>query len=187
MNSNARFLLLPLLALIFLFQACSDDDGDEVSRKDLLIGSWEVQTGELTDYTITISGITLNKETISSTPFAAEAQMFEEALDSLADEIFPPNTIISFSEDNTYVLTNPNSQNSFQDSWALSSDEQNLTIEVENAEVSSLVLNIEELTANTLRVILTLDEDDITLVEEDEESGVQIDSFTIDYSFSFTK
>ncbi|WP_277487184.1 hypothetical protein [Catalinimonas alkaloidigena] len=173
---------MSLLALSFLFQACSEDD--EVSREDLLTGTWTIQTSELTDYSITISGFTLTKETIQNTPFAGDAAEFEESLKMIADDLFPPNTTITFNDDNTYVVTNQTS--SAPDNWALSANEQELTIDIENDDIQSLVFTIEELSSSALQIVLTLDETAVDLEAMGGEE-LEVDDFTIEYTFSFTK
>jgi hypothetical protein len=179
MNTSSRLLLLPFLALMFLFQGCNDDDG-EVSRREILIGAWTIETNELSDYTITVSGFTFTKDNVQGSPFEAEAQELEENLELLADEIFPPNTTITFSEDNTYILTN--AQNSTApESWSLSSNEQELTLNIDDDEIDRLIFDIQELTNNSLHVLLILDENDLDLGVE------EIDSYTIEYTFRFTK
>lgn len=182
MKPNFKLFLMSLFAASFLFQACGDDD--EVSREDLLIGTWTIQSNELTDYSITISGFTLTKESIQSSPFADEAAEFEEDLAVIAEDLFPPNTTITFNEDNTYVVTNQTS--SAPDDWALSSNEQELTLDIDSDDIQNLVFDIEELSNTELQVVLTLDDTDIDLeAMGGEELGV--DDFTIEYTFSFTK
>lgn len=188
MNSNSRFLILPLLALVFIFQACSDDDNNEVSREDLLTDTWEIQSKELTDYTITVNynGVSLpiTKATADALTEPQEVvafiNQFETTLEELADEFFPDNTTITFNEDNTYVIANDQAS-STPETWSLNSDEQELTIDINNTEIDRLVFEIQELTDNSLRVFLTIDESDFDLELE------EVERFTIEYTFSFTK
>ncbi len=185
MRARTKLFWLPVLFAFLFIQACSDDD-QEMSREEVLLGTWTIQSSALTDYSITASGLTLTKDNVAGSPFEAMAKEFEESLAVLADSIFPPNTVITFNDDNTYLLTNPSSSDPYQDVWALSSDEQNLTIDLDNDDVSNLIFDIKELTASKLGVVLTLDENDINLAEDGGDE-LPVDDFTIEYTFDFTK
>lgn len=190
MKLTTKYGWLPLLAVLIFLQACGDDE-DELSRKDLLVGTWEIQTADLTDYTITISGIPLSMATIRNSPFADDAQEFEETLASLSDQLFPAGTTINFNEDNTYLLASPATSNAVEDSWSLSADEQEITVmlgddDITDDSLDQLIFSITELSNNSLTLLLTIDEDELEL-GIDGDSGFSVDAFTIEYTFSFSK
>jgi len=182
-------LLLILFIVPLFFQSCGNDD--EVTRQDLLTGTWEIQSAALSDYSITISSITLTRETIRDNPFFADsADDFEDILDELSDELFPSGTSITFNEDNTYILANSGSSANVQDTWTLSSDEQSIVVQLGDDDltddsIDELVFTISELTSNTLTVILTIGEDDLELGIEDDD--LSIDDFSVEYEFRFNK
>lgn len=183
MKTSSRLLLFPLLALTFLFQACNDDENNTPSREELLVGTWSIQSNELTDYSFTLSQfpVTITKDNVQDYPELAQyAEELENNLELLAEELFPPNTTITFSEDNTYILTNDQTTTAPQ-GWSLSSDEQELTLNIEDDEIDRLVFDIQELSNNSLDVLLILDESDLDLGVE------EVQSYTIEYTFSFTK
>lgn len=191
MRHISKLRLLFLLIIPMLFQACGDDD--EVTREDLLTGTWVIETAELSDYTITISSIELTRENIQSNPlFAAEAQTFEESLSTLSDQLFPSGTTITFSDDNTYLLANPNTSENISDSWALSANEQQITVQLGDDDVGDdsldqLVFDITELSDNSLTLLLSIGEDDLDLSLDGGDDGFTLDDFTIEYTFSFNK
>jgi hypothetical protein len=184
-----RKLLLLLFITPLLFQACGDDD--EVTRQDLLTGTWVIESAALSDYSITISNITLTRETIQTNPlFADDADDFEALLEQLSDELFPAGTTITFNDDNTYTLANSGSPGSIQDTWALSSDEQSITVQLGDDDITDdsidqLVFNITELSNTSLTLILTIGEDELELDLDGE--GLTIDEFNIEYEFRFNK
>lgn len=189
MKLTTKYGWLPLLAIVIFLQACGDDD--ELSRKDLLVGIWEIQTADLTDYSITINSIPLSMTTIRNSPFADDAQVFEDTLASLSDQLFPAGTTINFNEDNTYLLTSPATSNAVTDTWSLSADEQEVTVmlgddDITDNNLDQLIFSITELSNNSLTLLLTIDEDELEL-GIDGDSGFSVDAFTIEYTFSFRK
>lgn len=182
MKPNTRLLLLSLFALSFLFQACGDDE--EVSRREMLVGTWTIQSKELTDYTVNVSSLTVNKGDNLPSPLDEYVEQFEAYLDTIANEIFPPNTTITFNGDNTYILTNQASTD--PENWTLSTNEEQLTLDLNAADIQSLRFDIQQLTNSSLQVLLTLDETDIDLQEMGGDD-LGVDSFVIDYTFNFTK
>jgi len=184
-----RFLLQFVFTLTMA--ACSSED--EVTRQDLLSGVWIVESAELSDYTVTINSIELNRDNISTNPFlAGEAQDFEALLETLTDDLFPAGTTITFNDDNTYALANANASGTITDTWTLSADEQQIVVQLGDDDtvdddLDELVFNISELTETSLTLLLSIGEDDLDLSFEDDDLELTIDNFTIEYLFTFNK
>lgn len=192
MTRKYKLHLLFLLTLPLLFQACSDDD--ELSREDLLNGTWLIQSAALSDYTVTINGQELSREEILASPFLSSvAQDVEEELEDFLDELFPTGTTITFSDDNTYLLANPNTSENMTNTWTLSTDEQEVAVQLGDDSVlddslDELVFNISELSETSLDLLLNVGEDDLDLdLDTDDDLGFSIDDYNIEYTFSFSK
>lgn len=188
MRKPIKYLLMLFITPLF-FQACNNDD--EVTRKDLLTGTWVIESAALSDYSITISSITLTRETIQNNPlFADDADDFEALLEQLSDELFPTGTTITFNEDNSYILANSGSAANIQDTWALSTDEQSITVQLGDDDITDdaldqLVFNITEITNTSLTLMLTIGEDELELGLDGDD--LTIDEFNIEYEFRFNK
>ena len=192
MRKTLKFQLLFLLVIPMLFQACGDDD--EITRQDLLTGTWVIESAELSDYTVTLNvgiPLTITKENASSfgEEFGPLIESFEQSLSALASELFPSGTTISFNDDNTYILTSPGDAGSINNTWSLSADEQEITVLLDDDDVADdsldrLVFNISELSNDSLMLMLSIGDDQLQLETGDD---VTVEDFTIEYTFSFNK
>jgi hypothetical protein len=180
-----RFSLL-LFASIFLLASCSDDE--DASRRDLLIGTWEIQSGELVDYQVTIEGTTLDRSAVQGlAALNPDIAAVDQAIAEGADVLFPPGTTIVFNDNGQYTLNDQS--DIIENSWTLSDDEQMVTVQTgSTVGPSQLVFEIEELTGQQVSFILELDETAIDLENQGaDDLPLEVDDFSIQYRFNFSK
>ncbi|MEQ9439081.1 MAG: hypothetical protein RIG62_08525 [Cyclobacteriaceae bacterium] len=186
MKLHTNLLNYCLLVTLLIFSSCQDEE--EASRRDMLIGTWEIQSGELFDYNLTVSGVPLTRSAVQGlAALNADLAEIDKALEDGADILFPAGTTIMFNDDNTYLVDD---QTDVVDgSWSLSDDEQTITVQSETAiGTSELNFTIETFTEQQIGLLLVLDRDDINLESQGiDELPAEIEDFTIEYKFNFTK
>lgn len=176
-----------LLAALFITTSCSDDEEDP-SRRDLLIGTWEIRTGELVDYSVTVEGIEINRDNVGTIALVVpEVNDIVQAIEEGADVLFPSGTVITFNDDNSFTLDDQTEVTT--GTWSLSDDEETITVQVVNdLGVDQLDFSIRSLTDQQVDIALRVDEEDVNLESFDLDSlPVAIEGFAIDYNFSFSK
>ena len=186
MKLHATLPYFCLLAVTVTLSACQDDE--EPNRRDMLIGTWEIQSGELFDYSLTVSGIPLTRSAVQGlVAFDEDLAQVDQALEDGADILFPSGTTIAFNDDNTYLVDDQSDVTN--GSWTLSEDDQTITVQSETAiGTSELNFTIESLTDQQINLLLVLDRDDINLENQGiDELPAEIEDFTIEYKFSFSK
>ena len=179
-------LIYLFAATVFIFSSCSDDE--DPSRRDLLIGTWEIQTGELVDYEVILEGASLNRSTVQGlAAINSNIAAMDQAIENGTDILFPAGTLISFNDDNSFTLDEPNEVTT--GTWSLSDDEETVSVQAANdLGISQLDFSIRSLTEQTVDVALQIEDSDVNLENFDlDDLPVNIDGFTIDYSFSFQK
>lgn len=153
----------------------------------MLIGTWEIQTGELVDYTATTELGQITRDNIQTFAFIPQVGEITQAMEEGADILFPPGTVITFNDDNSFVL---NDQDEVTNgTWSLSDDEKTITVQAPNDLGSNqLDFSIASLTDQQISIALRIDENDVNLANFGVDSlPIEIEAFTIDYSFSFVK
>ncbi|MEM8965800.1 MAG: hypothetical protein AAGE93_05250 [Bacteroidota bacterium] len=174
------------VSLFLLLAACTDEE--DPNHRDLLIGTWEIQSGELADYQVTVEGVQFNKDNIGTIALIVpQANEIIEALEEGADILFPSGTLISFNEDNSFTL---NDQTEVTNgTWALSDDEETITIQANNdLGINQLGFIIRSLTNQAIDVALQIDDNDLDLENlSGGELPIDIESFVIEYNFNFSK
>jgi len=188
MNLLTNRISLLVFSTLFVLASCGDDEED-TSRRDLLIGSWEIQSGELVDYQVTVENFgQIDKDNIEAIALVLpQVREVVETIEDGTDILFPPESLITFNDDNTFEL---NDQTEVSDgTWSLSSDEENINVQVNNdLGINQLEFYIRTLTSQVIEVDLQVDENDINLESIGvDELPADIESFSIDYSFSFQK
>ncbi|MFP4090237.1 MAG: hypothetical protein ACLFUB_07945 [Cyclobacteriaceae bacterium] len=190
-NHFGKYSIL-LLSFIFLLMACSEDD--ETTQEDLLYGTWEIQSSELTAYSFTGSFLffsgEIDQDNIRSIPVLSDyANDLEDTLKAAVDEALPPGTTLTINENNDYTL-NSNSYLNGGGTWATEGNQLILNVDVDN-EPFQLAYNIEQLIEDQLIVVLTVDEQKLAEltggVIELTYEGVTIDEYSLSYTFNFTK
>jgi len=186
MNLLTHRISLLLFVSLFFLASCSDDE--DPSRRDLLIGTWEIQSGELVDYQVTLDGTQFDRSTIQTlAALDPSVAAVDEAIAEGADVLFPPGTTIVFNDNGQYTL---NDQTEIiENSWTLSDDEQRVTVQTgSTVGPSQLVFEIEELTGQQVSFILELDETAIDLENQGaDDLPLEVDDFSIQYRFNFSK
>ncbi len=175
------------LAFVIVLPSCKDDEDDR-NRRDLLIGTWEIQTGELEGYEITIEGVTLNESTIGIFAAASsEVRRVVDAVEEGANILFPPGTTISFNADDSFVIEDETEVTN--GTWSLSDNEETITVQATNdLGINQLEFIIRSLTDQAINVSLRIEDDDIDFEDLGEgELPANIEGFAIEYDFNFGK
>lgn len=186
MKLHTNLLNYCLLVTLLIFSSCQDEE--EASRRDMLIGTWEIQSGELSDYAITTELGQVTRSTVQS--FAVlypDILEVDQALEDGTGILFPSGTTITFNDDNSFVLDDQTEVTN--GNWLLDSDEETITVQTPNtAGPNELKFDIASLTDQQIDITLRLTEDDVNLEEQGVENlPLEVQAFTIDYNFSFTK
>lgn len=187
MKLHTNLLSYFFLAALFIFSSCQDEE-EEPSRRDMLIGTWEIQSGELADYSATTEFGVITRDNIQTIALVLpEAGEIAEAMEEGADVLFPSGTVITFNEDNSFALNDQ--EGVTNGTWALSDDEKTITVQAPNDLGSNqLDFSIASLTEQQIDIALQIDENDVNLENFGVENlPLEIESFTIDYNFSFIK
>lgn len=176
------------LALVVFFTSCSDDE--DPSLRDILIGTWEIQSGELVDYRVRVSGLDteIGRNNIQTIAFLfPEVTELDQDLEDAADLLFPAGTTISFAENNDYAFVSQDGTNS--GTWSLSDNEETISLDVANdLGLNQLNLAIESLTNQQISLLFSISRADIDIQELGvDELPSEIEDFTIEYRFQFIK
>ena len=171
--------IIAFLSLFVFVASCSDDE--EESREPLIIGTWSLESQELTNIRADISGFSQD----------ITDQLPEEYRDL---EIFPEDATITFNEDRTYVVDTPDEDNVLDGSWELSDDEEVITITgLDQAEAllgsTTLPFVIQDISATNLSLLASVS--DIRIPDDIDVSGIPFDvsavSFSGDYQLDLQK
>jgi hypothetical protein len=163
-----------LIVILVVGVAACDDDGDELSTAELLIGTWTtsqiaiettVGTQSLTDYLIDVVGL-------SPADAAIQSGLFESALTS---EV---TGTLTLNSDNTYESSFGGGSDS--GTWSLSTDEKTLTL-FEGLDI--ILITINSISGNTLNATLG---DDIPY-DIDDNSGTPDVIVTAEANLTLTK
>ncbi|WKN33437.1 hypothetical protein PZB74_08845 [Porifericola rhodea] len=181
-------IIYMMLCSLFLFQSCSEDE-DTPSRKEMLTGTWAIQQSDLTNYSISVGSIVFNKDNIKSIFSEDQISEYEQILNAAAEDLFPQNSTVTFNEDNTLGFDNGVSDLLEGETWALQSNEQELNVSVDETNVQNIVFSVEELSNEALSLVLTISQEEVESLGDFnfEISGVEIQDFTLEYTFDFTK
>lgn len=180
-----------LASAIILVQACNNDD-EGVVQNDSLAGTWEIQSAELVNYTVTVAGITLGRQAIKNAPFLKdEVEGLEATLGEISDQLFPMGTIIALNQDSSYLLSSPNAPTDLRSQWSQSKDQQQVSLKIDNRLLGidglrELTFDISELDDDSLLLLLNVSDKEIGQIP-DYGNTISIDKFTIEYEFSFRK
>ncbi|MEM9671827.1 MAG: hypothetical protein ACFB15_29220 [Cyclobacteriaceae bacterium] len=186
MNLLTNRVSLLLFGALLTLAACSDEE--DPSRRDLLIGTWEIQSGELVDYQVTIEGATLDRSAVQGLAVLnPDIASVDQAIAEGADVLFPSGTTIVFNDNGQYTLNDLS--DIIENSWTLSDDEQQVTVQTgSTVGPSQLVFELEELTSQQVSFILDLDETAIDLENQGaDDLPLEVDDFSIQYRFNFSK
>ncbi|MEM6844756.1 MAG: hypothetical protein AAF944_23975 [Bacteroidota bacterium] len=183
--SKLSHLFVPLFLLLM---ACQEEE--DLNRRDLLIGTWEIQSGELVDYGVKVEGLDqeINRGNIQTIALLSpEIAEIDQALEDAAGVVFPAGTTVSFADNNEYTFSS--SDGTDIGTWSLSNNEEIVSLDVANElGLNQLDLNIESLTSQEISLLFTIDRADVDLQELGvDELPNQIEDFTVEYRFRFTK
>lgn len=167
------------LLLLAFVAACGEDE--EEPREPLIIGTWSLESQELTNIEANIAGGALD----------ITNQVPEEYRNLT---IFPEDATITFNEDGTYVADTPDGDGVLTGSWELSDDEEIITISgLDEAEAllgsNSLPFTIREIDASNFSLLASVSDirlpDDVDI--EGLPAGLGAVSFSGDYQLDLRK
>mgnify|MGYP001144595821 CR=1 FL=1 len=178
------------LVLVIISASCTDDE--DPNRRDMLIGTWEIQSGELVDYSVQVSGVILNRSQIQNSALllaglGVDVGELDQDLEDAANVVFPAGTTVSFAENNDYTFTSSDGTDS--GTWSLSDDEETIILDVANElGLNQLNLAIESLTNQQISLLFSVSRADVDLQALGvDELPDEIEDFTIEYRFQFIK
>ena len=166
------------IATLLLASACGDDEEPmEVSRKEMMTGSWNLQMQTLNNISATISGVALNN--LEDSEFV---KPYLEGIDLISDD-----AVITFREDNTYTIDSSTGDNLLSGTWDLQNDERDVSLSGFDAfdlfPSDTIVFNILALTDTDLSLVSTIS--GVTL--EDLPTIGTVRDVSVDYQIDFTK
>ena len=171
------------VSLFLLLAACTDEE--DPNRRDLLLGTWEIQSGELVNYSVRVSGIDIERRQIKTVaPLLAgsgvDIDELDQGLEDAAGVVFPAGTTVSFAENNDYTFSS--SDGTDTGTWSLSDNEETISLDVANElGLNQLNLTIESLTNQEVSLLFTIRQADVDLQSLGlDELPSQIEDFTID-------
>lgn len=186
MNIRTNYLCYLLVATVLVLSSCKDDE--EPSRRNMLIGTWEIQSGELVDYSAITPLGEINRDNIQTIAIIVpQAGDIVDAMEEGANILFPLGTTITFNENNSFALDDQTEVTN--GTWALSDNEELITVQTPNdLGPNQLNFSIASLTDQQINIDLLIDENDVDLENFGVgELPVEIEEFTILYNFSFEK
>lgn len=156
MNMYQRITRIAAMLFLFAFVAsCSDDE--EEAREELIIGTWLLESQEVTN--IKAEGLPLDLSTF----------LTDDNQEDLA--ILPENATITFNQDRTYSIDDPSQTGLLTGSWELSGNGDIITLG--GLEAAEALLG-----TNTLPfTIQSINTSDLSLLAS--VSGIDISNFDI--------
>ena len=117
MNASLKFLVLLITMLSLVFVAACSDDEEDVDREPLIIGVWTLESQDITNVSATAGGI-------------GNIPIPESIVNSFVDTltIIPENSEFTFNQDRTYTVRTPQRSSDFSGTWALSDDQNTITL-----------------------------------------------------------
>ncbi len=156
-TQNISFILICLMAIFFL--SCGGDNPvDELSRKELLLGSWKLQSQNITSVTYTFQGQSIEVP-------EAQFNLIESQFNvQIPKKVFSDSTVITFDTDNSYTIYDPQANDSVPGTWAFNEMMDTLQLSL-NEDIINIPLNsnqasgiIEELTTEVLAMLLVVED-----------------------------
>lgn len=154
---NTAYLIVFLLPLFLL--ACGEDE-PELSREELLIGSWKLQAQN-------IASVTYQGTEFPESQFGFIEDLIENqsGIDiEIPEKIFSDSTALTFNADKSYTIYDPQVDETFPGSWSFNSNADTVSLTL-SEEVTILPLNnnqvnavIENLTENVLTLLLVVED-----------------------------
>ncbi|WKN45171.1 hypothetical protein [Tunicatimonas pelagia] len=189
MNSFISKIHYSFLVIAVTLTACTDDDED-ADRRDMLIGTWEIQSGELVDYRVRINGINgeIGRDNVQTVALLIpEVAELDQDLEDAANVVFPAGTTVSFADNNDYTFASPDGTDS--GTWSLSDNEETISLDVANElGLNQLNMVIESLTNQQISLLFSINRADVNLQALGvDELPNDIEDFTIEYRFQFIK
>ena len=170
-NINFLFIVTLLLA-----SACGDDEeAPQVSRKEMMTGSWILQGQDITNASASRNGVPVPQTIVD----LALAQLEDQL------QVFSKETTFIFREDDTYTATDPSISSTISGRWQLRNNEQDVALSGLNATgllpSDTVVFNIVTLTETNLSLKASLSDIEVDYPDlgEIEVAG--------DYQFNLTK
>jgi hypothetical protein len=110
------FRLIGAFCLLALVTSCGEDE-EIVDREPLIIGVWTLESQDITNVSASASGI-------------GNIPIPESIVNSFVDTltIIPENSEFTFNQDRTYRVRTPQQNSDFSGTWALSDDQNTITL-----------------------------------------------------------
>ena len=179
MNMIRKSINFLFIATLLLASACGDDEeAPQVSRKEMMTGSWTLQMQALKNISA-ILPILGRQENLENNPLV---EPYLEGIDLISDD-----AVITFREDNTYTIDSSTGDNLLSGTWELQNDERDVSLSGFDAfelfPSDTIVFNILVLTDTNLSLVSTIS--GVTL--EDLPTIGTVRDVSVDYQIDFTK
>ena len=176
MNMIRKSINFLFIATLLLASACGDDEeAPQVSRKEMMTGSWTLQGQDITNASASRNGVPVPQPIVD----LALAQLEDQL------QVFSKETTFIFREDDTYTATDPSISSTISGRWELRNNEQDVALSGLNATgllpSDTVVFNIVTLTETNLSLKASLSDIEVDYPDlgEIEVAG--------DYQFNLTK